>query len=331
MRGLLRLNIEKCLVSLTHFPSLQGVAMKKLKKVRGFTLIELLVVIAIIAVLIALLLPAVQQAREAARRSQCKNNLKQLGLAIHNYHDTHNTLPPGAIDVNCLSWAVFVLPYIEQSTLYNRFSFVRGTYTTPSAGKQDQGLTRIATYLCPSGDMETGLDPARPNDYTLHYSGISGPVGTNPQSLVAYTVAASGKDRGGMATQGVLYIDGKILFRSITDGLSNTFMLGESSWNEKTSYRNWVRGGFYANSPAGGTYVTDPGMDCCKNISSAINSKFSGTTTLGWNNTSFGSQHTGGAHFLMGDGAVRFVSENIDHGTLLAVASRNGNEARKVD
>jgi len=301
------------------------------RKNTGFTLIELLVVIAIIAVLIALLLPAVQQAREAARRSQCKNNLKQLGLALHNYHDTHNTLPPGGVDANWLSWAVFVLPYIEQSTLYNKFSFIRGSYTSPSAGKQDLGLNRIATYLCPSGNMETSLDPSRLNDYSMHYLGIAGPKGTNPATSIAYTQSAPGKARGGMSTQGTLYIDSKILFRSITDGLSNSFALGESSWNEKTAYRSWVRGGGSANSPSGGTYLTDPSMDCCKNIAKTINSNFNGTTTLDWNDVSFGSQHIGGAHFLMCDGAVRFVSENVDFGVFLSTASRDGKEVKTIE
>lgn len=305
--------------------------MKKLRKLPGFTLIELLVVIAIIAVLIALLLPAVQQAREAARRSQCKNNLKQLGLALHNYHDTHNTLPPGGVDANWLAWSVFVLPYIDQAPLYNKFSFVRGSYTSPSAGKQDLGLTRIAAYLCPSGSMEKSLDPSRSNDYSMHYIGIAGPKGTNPLTSVAYVQAAAGKDRGGMSTQGILYIDSKIPFRSITDGLSNTFALGESSWNDKTAYRNWIRGGAYVNSPSGSTYITDPGMDCCKNVAKPINSNYKPTTTLGWNDVNFGSQHTGGTHFLMCDGAVRFVSENSDFGIIFSTASRDGQETRSIE
>jgi len=97
--------------------------MTKARKHRGFTLIELLVVIAIIAILIALLLPAVQQAREAARRTECKNNLKQIGLAIHNYHDSFNTIPPGWIGGTGYSWQIFLLPGVEQSNLYNALNF----------------------------------------------------------------------------------------------------------------------------------------------------------------------------------------------------------------
>ncbi len=135
---------------------MSGISASESRKLRGFTLVELLVVIAIIGILIALLLPAVQAAREAARRSQCSNNLKQIGLALHNYHDTMNVFPPGSINGNNeLGWTVFILPYIEQSALYDQVNFnqaARGNIDSTEA------RTRIETYLCPSATQITGRE-----------------------------------------------------------------------------------------------------------------------------------------------------------------------------
>lgn len=296
---------------------------------RGFTLVELLVVIAIIGVLVALLLPAVQQAREAARRMQCSNHLKQLGLALHNYHDTHGSFPPGAISENFLSWAVFILPQMEQGALHDLFNFNRGSYT--DANKQEHGLNRIDGYLCPSSDALLSLDPGRPDDFTLHYNGVSGPKGVNPVTLENYKVAESSSSRGGMATQGVMYINSKTGFRSVIDGTSNTFAIGESSWVKKDKFRNWIRGGIYKNNP-NTSYATNPAMDACRNVTYAINSGYTGgTSPAGWNDVCYGSQHPGGAMFLQCDGSVRFVAETIDFNIYLALASRNGEEVVSSD
>ena len=284
---------------------------------RGFTLIELLVVIAIIAILIALLLPAVQQAREAARRSTCKNNLKQIGLALHNYHDTHRIFPPGgfvtAPDVNYL---VMILPYIDQAPLYNNFSFNVTYITAPNLALQ---LQIPPVYHCPSSSI-TEYSGYK----THHYYGNMGPVGTNPQTSTAYSEDPVPGPLDGFATQGVLGARTKVRMRDITDGTSNTIMAGEISANRLSDdsvpsyFRQWARG-CRSSSACGGS----------KNIKYGINIR--NYTGGSFNGVSFASQHVGGCHFLFSDGSVHFVSENVDMGVYLSAASRNGGETNNME
>lgn len=304
------------------------------RRQRGFTLIELLVVIAIIAVLIALLLPAVQQAREAARRTECKNKLKQIGLALHNYHDTYNQFPQGSFSNGPrLSWHVSILPYIDQGPLYNQIDFNQLNYNHASYTTLFNP-TRIPAWLCPSAHSRNiNGYTADTTVQTTHYYGIMGPK-TAPGGL--YTYLCSGVSNtanecqvppaaahGGFARNGILGRNTKTKFADITDGTSNTFLVGEISNNrasngaEMIHYRMWWRG-FDGTASAG-----------CKNVVYAINSRpYNGSNDF--NDVPMGSNHVGGCHFLMGDGTVRFISENIDLVTYFAAASMDMGEAQTL-
>jgi len=291
---------------------------------RGFTLVELLVVIAIIGILIALLLPAVQAAREAARRAQCSNNLKQLALALHLYHDTHRRLPPGgAYDGSHLSFLVAVLPYIEQRALRDQFDYDRNYLSSPN---KPLGMQRVDTLLCPSQSIERSVLAPRfgVNDeqvggedpYTTHYYGVCGPQGVNPVTGQDYPSDGTGTC-GGFAESGVIPHKEGVRLDDVTDGTSNTLMLGEISWKDAGMYRIWLRG------------CARGGCDWCastKNVEHAINVFAYTVYTRDFNDVSFGSEHPGGAQFARADASVSFVSEDVDLGVYKATASRNGGE-----
>ncbi|QDT65125.1 DUF1559 domain-containing protein [Calycomorphotria hydatis] len=314
----------------------------------GFTLIELLVVIAIIAILIALLLPAVQQAREAARRSQCKNHLKQIGIALHNYHDTSQTLPPGgfyaispdgasstnentAFGVVSHSYLTALLPYVEFSAMYEDFNDIQG-WRGLANRRAVNGVPPV--YQCPSSTLprsdhvdETILDASNTvigQMYAGHYAGNMGPNATGFTYLCKQTPRPAGtpgcESGNDVANQGVLGNNTKVRFRDITDGTSNTIMVGELSAIEYatgvTAPRAWSRG--CANDSCGMT----------KNVKFGIN--VHGFISGEFNNMSFGSAHVGGAQLLMADGSVHFTSEVIDMDLYLATASRNGGEAEAM-
>ncbi len=295
----------------------------------GFTLVELLVVIAIIGVLVGLLLPAVQAAREAARRMSCQNNLKQLGLALHNYHDVNRRFPIGADSINSLSWRVRVLPFIEQDNLFQRFNFAAGIWNggtnREGPNKLVHALNRIPSFNCPSvpnilasNGSSTLVDGRK--TFTSDYHGVAGPKGTNPGGA-AYGFLATPAGQGGFATQGVLGRDSTVRIGDVTDGTSNTLVIGEVSarWNAailESDGADWVRG-----MGVGGT---GNGMASCRNVQNAINTPYNGI----YNDISFSSQHTGGAQFVMGDGSVRFVTAAIDLVIYKSTASRDGGETQ---
>ncbi len=294
---------------------------------RGFTLIELLVVIAIIAVLIGLLLPAVQKVRDAAARAQCQNNLKQIGLSLHNYHDANGRFPAGAGVANGLSWRVFVLPYVEQDALFRKFDLGAGAWNggpnKEGPNKMVHALNRIPVYNCPSvpdyfaaNGSSTLADGRR--TYTSDYHGVAGPKGTNPSSGQPYLVDPNPSGQGGFALQGVLGKDSKAQFGNLADGSSNTLVVGEVSvlWNGDilaSDGADWVRGVGLTNGMAG-----------CRNVQNAINTPYNGT----YNDISFGSRHTGGAQFVMGDGSVRFVLDTVDLVVYKSTASMDGGESQ---
>jgi prepilin-type N-terminal cleavage/methylation domain-containing protein len=292
----------------------------------GFTLIELLVVIAIIAILMALLVPAVQKVRAAAARTQCENNMKQLGVAIHNYASEHKKLPRMGNPNNQLSWHVYILPYIDQLPLYQQFNLANsGAYT--DANRLQYGLVMIPVFLCPASDiqkmsLDAVSDANLPDEYnnqspyTTHYYGVSGPKGTNAYTNVAYSSTSTTDEYGGMALQGVFMRDQDVHMKDIVDGTSNTLAVGEMSWDSLftgTRYRSWIRG---AISGTGAWTASS------RNVTASINTNSDAL----FNDMAFGSFHTAGTNFTMADASVQFIGQDISMSVYMALASRNGEE-----
>ncbi len=295
----------------------------------GFTLIELLVVIAIIAILIALLLPAVQQAREAARRTQCRNNLKQIGLALHNYHDTYNIFPPGALAMShagvpykpgdaepnrtavagSWGWSTFLLPYIDQAPLYNALAPNGNNFPlTPTA----LTMTILPAYLCPT-------DPSGNIVTSLAMGGTAGGLGHAKLSYPAI-YGSTGVDyvqKSAITTQGIFWYNSAVRIRDITDGTSNSLMLTERIWDGGDSETR--RGAIWAGKCPGASATGDPGNKY-SNLVRAQNAP--DWLIKGLNNNSAMSMHVGGVHFVLGDGSVRFLSQNTSGLTYQLLAQR---------
>lgn len=316
-----------------------GERMIKTSSRRAFTLIELLVVIAIIAILIALLVPAVQKVREAAARTQCVNNLKQIGLALQSYHDTMKSFPacPALMGTTSIGWTVQILPYIDQAPLGAQANPAIGGYVT--GVNRNMGINRINVYLCPSYQeikSSSSIDDISGQlAFTTHYCGNAGPKGTNPVTSTAYKVNGPTSSQGGLACDGILPYNPGLLTAApttpmsvkiahITDGTSNTMMVFEVAWTglelPNGSLRSWVRGGSW-----------DGDYTCAKNVTNAMRTvRYNGGGN--YNDISMGSNHPGGCNVCFGDGSVRFVPESVDLNRILKpLASRNGNEAVSSD
>lgn len=288
-------------------------------KVRGFTLIELLVVIAIIAILIALLLPAVQQAREAARRTQCKNNLKQLGLAMHNYHDVHNKFPVGTYSCCWGTWQVAILPYIEQNALFQLYENSGGTDATGpryGASPNTQVTTkRLAALTCPS-DMENApIGNITCHNYAVNYGNTSYGQGT-----------VNGVTFGGAPFS----ISKCFGFRDAIDGTSTTLMMAEVLQGIGTDLRGF---GWWGDASGFSTYLT-PNSSLPDRIYTASYCNNQPILNLpcavsnSTNPTMFASRsrHVGGTQVILCDGSATFVSENIDLNVWRALSTTRGAE-----
>ncbi len=290
---------------------------------RAFTLIELLVVIAIIGVLVGLLLPAVQQAREAARRSSCTNKMKQIALASHSYHDAHKKLPNGGSVIESSnayghSCIVFLLPYLEEQSLYDGFNL---NEAYDSATNKDRAYTAAMPAIrCPSSTKPQSLHSSEKSSggqsaATSHYYGIMGPRDTGGV-YGADTSNAGGW--GGIATQGTLLRDNQIDFAKITDGLSQTLLFGELSWDDANTYRAWNKGCNY-EQPYGKV------CNSTRNVRYGLK-VFDYVSNGQFNNVSFGSEHPSGANFCFSDGSVSFLLNTVPVDHLQKLASRDGGE-----
>ena len=315
------------------------------RQLSGFTLIELLVVIAIIGILVALLLPAVQQAREAARRTQCRNNLKQMGLAIHNYHDTFRCFPPGYLGdppnesaTGCndvrpqhltdpgWGWSVYIMPYIDELNLYQQLMpgdklVVCSAATGPQAlaGSAELQDTLISVYMCPSAD-DRDLNPSRwpkppsaPGEHAKsNYAGVGGRGG--------WTGVSSGGEKA-------VFVDGTqhvARIRDVTDGSSNTLAVGEKVRIDRD-------GDLTLQSAALGERVGAYWIGIAPDTrTAAVVSRLelspSSYAINGASINAFASRHEGGCQFLVSDGSVHFISENVDQDAVSNLGVGNDGE-----
>lgn len=312
---------------------------------RGFTLIELLVVIAIIAILIALLLPAVQQAREAARRTQCRNNLKQMGLALHNYHDVHKCFPPGYLGntTNCSmirngvspnvaqgwGWGTFILPFLDQANVYNQMNVnvhqvvcdvPTGAADNPAVGNPASGRHVLAVFKCPTATdpdvfwATNNISPLANQHSKSNYVGVCG----------SGTFDGFDPATGFKGAFGDGWKVGCTRIRDETDGTSNTFMIGEVYRKDNDgNYTNWISGVGGERRPGRWFGMAADDQTACMVRQLRPTGSFA---INGGSFNAFASQHAGGAFFLLSDGGVRFISENGDQATVSRFGTINDGE-----
>jgi prepilin-type N-terminal cleavage/methylation domain-containing protein len=307
----------------------------------AFTLVELLVVIAIIGVLVALLLPAVQAAREAARRMRCSNNLKQIGLALHNYEDTHKRLPygtPGCCTPNGSNWVVSIFPFIEYGNLYDKLDLSGNFKTTPQNATVIGQVDKLQAFICPT-------DPAARKPVEARYS-----HNITPAHMLWYPTSMGGTHMdqcpfcpdttpsstnwccqfynfGTQTPAGVFPGEFSGMFGraalairmgEVTDGLSNTWMVGETLPGHCT-----FMGVFSQNFPTSGTSIPLGIMED-RGVGKP------GEGTAWFRSCGYKSLHPAGSNFCLGDASVRFIMNGIDYRLYNELGSRAGGEAVSV-
>jgi prepilin-type N-terminal cleavage/methylation domain-containing protein len=276
---------------------------------RGFTLVELLVVIAIIGILVALLLPAVQAAREAGRRAQCQNNLRQYGLAIHNYHDTFRMLPIGNTWTRMWTFQSRILPYLEQDNIFKLINYNHPdtcfSYGASCPPANDPGNRVVTVDACPSDPLAGSI--CQTNASTIGYHGLTeymGVMGTSSsaQDGIFFSDSSNG-----------VYRPAKIGLHSVTDGTSNTLMMGERGIPTEL-YWGWT----YCGAGVDGTGDGDNQL--------TTKFPFSPGKPDGNHDLHFWTYHPGGGGFLMADCSVSFMSYNVNFATFQALSTRHGGE-----
>jgi len=282
------------------------------KRRAAFTLVELLVVIAVIGILVALLLPAVQAAREAARRMSCSNNLKQIGLALHSYHDVMRAFPSGYVSQPATylrpswGWSTFSLPYLEQQTLYDAMGVTTarfgGNATFAMADANTQ--TPVSVFVCPS-DVGQPLNHRKGDHAKSNYRGISGNETLPLSSFASLTTM-----------NGVIFLNSQVAITHIHDGSSNTIVVGECKLEPgNTGKKACIWAGMRGLNAA--VHISDVMWWLNDEPAYAIN----GTASQ-----AYSSQHPGGAQFLLSDGSARFIAETVEGRVLWRLAGRNDGE-----